>query len=71
LFAASDDRLLRHSLGLARQFKVLADSTGEIRSDMSSQIIALQNQLERKAASNRREMFAHDDWLQQTLRAFV
>ncbi len=69
LFASADDRLFtRHAPALAERMKRLAGASGEIRADLSRDISAVQRRVENAHAKQRRQMFAHDDWLETVLR---
>ncbi len=68
LFVSAEDRLIaRHDPPLAGRMKRLADLSGEVHSDLTSEIARLQRRVEQQQAQLRRQMFAHDDWLESVL----
>ncbi len=68
LFVSAEDRLIaRHDPPLAGRMKRLADLSGEVHSDHTSEIARLQRRVEQQQAQLRRQMFAHDDWLESVL----
>ena len=67
-FISADDPLIcEHAPALSRQIKQLASEGGEIDSDFSQEILKLQRKVERLGYLRRRQLFAHDDWLEDVL----
>ncbi|MEE9603911.1 MAG: preprotein translocase subunit SecA, partial [Thermoguttaceae bacterium] len=67
-FISADDQLItEHAPALSSQLKQLADEGGEIDSDFSQEIFKLQRKVERLSYLRRRQLFAHDDWLEDVL----
>lgn len=68
LFAAADDALfIRHAPSLSNRLRKLADADGEVRSTVDQDIAAAQRRAEREQATQRRQLFDHDDWLEGVL----
>ncbi|NQT11229.1 MAG: hypothetical protein HQ582_00675, partial [Planctomycetes bacterium] len=69
LFASAEDHLFtRYAPGLARRMKRLATASREIETALSREVASLQRSIERRHATMRGQMFAHDDWLEGALR---
>ncbi len=70
LFASADDQLFtRHAPALRHLMKQQEADEGEIpsTSDLAPKISRIQRQVENAQAHHRRQVFAHDDWLENVL----
>lgn len=67
-FVSADDQLLaRHAPALARRIKHESDESGEAFGDYTSHIAKAQERAERDGVASRRQLLAHDDWLEGVL----
>ncbi len=72
LFAAADDRLFaRYAPRTARRWQRHANSDGELPGDVSREILALQRRIEQLHASQRQQLYAHDDWLENVTKQLM
>ncbi len=68
-FAASDDELFtRYAPSLSTRILRLSDKNGDCRSGLEKDIAAVQLRIECTKARQRRQLFSHDDWLENVLR---
>jgi len=65
LISAEDELIATHAPALARRMRQSANIDGEIQGDFSSQVAALQRQLEAEHYAARRQMLAYDKWLDE------
>jgi len=71
LFVSAEDQLLtRHEPALSRRIKKAAGAELEVKApaDIAAAVIRLQQKVERNKAQHRKQMFAHDDWLDGVLK---
>jgi preprotein translocase subunit SecA len=67
-FVAADDHLLaRYAPSLAARICQLAGDDGEAHHDFSREVARAQRKAERAQLLRRRQLFAHDDWLEDVL----
>jgi preprotein translocase subunit SecA len=67
-FVSADDHLIvRYAPWLADTMKKLAAEAGEIATDLSRQLAAIQKQAERLAYERRQQLFRHDKWQETVL----
>ncbi|MGD9126241.1 MAG: preprotein translocase subunit SecA [Planctomycetia bacterium] len=65
LFASAEDSLLAaNSPHLVRRMKRLAQPDGEVHANLSSEVARIQQQRERHNFSARRQLLAHDHWIE-------
>ena len=68
LFAAAYDNLfICHAPKLSHRLQRSADTSGEVQTDFSREITALQRQVDREQANLRLQLFDRDDWLETVL----
>ena len=68
-FASSDDELFaRYAPSLSARIQRLADTHGQCQMELEHDVAALQHRVEGTRAYQRRQLFAHDDWLESVLR---
>lgn len=68
LFASADDDLFRrYSPTLSERMRRSDDASGEVRTNFDRAITELQRQVDREHAISRRQLFDHDDWLDEVL----
>ncbi len=67
-FVAADDPLiLMHGPALGHRMKRLANARGEVDVDLTADIARLQRKAERRSFARRKQVMAHDDWLDGVL----
>jgi preprotein translocase subunit SecA len=71
-FASSEDELFtRYAPSLSARMRRLADDHGRCHVDLSHDVAAVQQRVETIKSRQRRDMFAHDDWLESVLKDLV
>lgn len=67
-FVAADDPLiLMHGPALGQRMKRIANAYGEVDVDLTAEIARLQRKAERRGFAHRKQVMAHDDWLDDVL----
>lgn len=71
-FVSADDQLLcRHAPSLVRRLQLAAGDSGEALGDYTDHVEKAQLKAEREGAVARRQLLAHDDWLEDVLATLV
>ena len=68
VFASFDDNLfVRYAPTLSNRLQKSADASGEVHTNLASEIADIQRQVDRRQAKLRRQLFDRDDWLEGVL----
>lgn len=71
-FASADDDTIRNfAPRLAERMRREAGADGEVARDVLPELAHIQRQVEQLRFQQRRQMYAHDDWLESMLREFA
>ena len=68
--AASDNLITNHAPKVADEMRACADATGECQKDFTTMASYIQNQLEKQARIQRKNMLTHEQWM-NTVRTSV
>lgn len=68
MFVSADDQLIRvHAPWLSQHLRSGAGADGEVPQNLEREVAKIQRKVERAGYAKRRQLFAHDSWLEDVM----